>query len=158
MVAASKSIAPESIIRCGYLPFYEGIFTDHRGVYIDIKTEDIFHRTLPDTNKEIYKRFTTSQVIKCEKYVSRLLQHIDEAQLETKVDQLKNETEKLENSGPGDKDDLIRRSKVLFEKMTQIMRASERSIGKKAYKHGFVSPQVLRQAAEEVIQTKKTTT
>ena len=65
LVAASKTIAPESIVRCGYLPFYEGIFTDHRGLYIDIRVEDIFHRALPDTNRDIYKRFTTSQVTKC---------------------------------------------------------------------------------------------
>ena len=58
IVAASNSIAPESIVHCGYMPFYEGIFTDHRGVYVDIKAEDIFHRATPVTNREIYERFT----------------------------------------------------------------------------------------------------
>ena len=155
MIAASNSISPHSIVRCGYLPFYEGIFTDHRGIYIDINIEDIFHTAAPDTNREIYKQFTTSQVIKCEKYMNGLVHHVKEAKIDTKVKQLKYEMEQYIVKQEGNIDDLIQRSKILFEKMTQVMKSSERKVGKKAYDKGYPSSATLRQAAEKYIDTKK---
>ena len=39
--------------------------------------------------------------------------------------------------------------------MTQVMKSSEKKVGKKAYKHGYPSSKELRDAATKVIQTKK---
>ena len=155
LVAISNTIAPESVVKCGYLPFYKGIFSDHRGLYIDIKAEDIFQRAAPDTNREIYKRFTTSQVVKCNKYISHLEKHITEAKLDTKTSELQLEMENYIDTGKGDVDELVRQSKVLFEKTTQVMKASERAVGRKAYKNGYSSSNTLREAAESLIQVKK---
>ena len=154
-VAVSKSIAPLAITRCGYLLFYHGIFSDHRGVYIDIKTEEIFQRALPDTNRQIYKRFTTNQIIKCERYISKLDRHLDESKIYNKVQELKREMIKHIEKGEGEKTDLINRCQIVFEKTTQLMKASERNIGKKAYSHGYPSSKVLRDAADEVIKVRK---
>ena len=59
------------------------------------------------------------------------------------------------DTGKGDVDELVRRSKVLFEKTTQVMKASERAVGRKAYKNGYSSSNTLREAAESLIQVKK---
>ena len=63
--------------------------------------------------------------------------------------------EKFVAYGKGDKNESIRRCQILFEKLTQLMKASERKIGRKPYKHGFASSTLLRRTAEEVIQMKK---
>ena len=57
--------------------------------------------------------------------------------------------------GEGEKTDLINRCQIVFEKTTQLMKASERNIGKKAYSHGYPSSKVLRDAADEVIKVRK---
>ena len=39
LVAATNTIDPEAIQKCGYFPFYEGILSDHRASYIDIRAD-----------------------------------------------------------------------------------------------------------------------
>ena len=154
-VAVSNTIEKSAITKCGYLPFYQGIFSDHRAVYIDIKAEALFQRALPDTNRQIYKRFTTTQVTKCEKYLGMLDKYLEENNIYTKVDTLKKDMIKNLNTGEGDKDHLTTRSRILFEKTTQLMIASERNTGRKAYSNGYPSSKVLRDSADEVIKIKK---
>ena len=123
--------------KCG--SFYHGIFSDHRAVYIDIKTTDLFQRAHPDTNRQIYKRFTTAQAIKCEKFIHTLEKHLSDNKIDKKVQILKGEMIKLINTGEGKESQLIQKCKTLFEKTTQVMKASKRSLGGKAYSHGYPS-------------------
>ena len=59
-----------------------------------------------------------------------LVQHVHEAKIHTKVKRLKNDMERYINTKQGDKEELIRQSKTLFEKMTQVMKSSEKKLGK----------------------------
>ena len=155
LIAVSNTIKNSSIVKCGYLPFYQGIFSDHRAMYVDINTEDLFQRTLPDTNRQIYKRFTTSQRAKCEKYISQLEKDAMEHKIPQKIDNLKNEIIEYMEKGTGSKDYLIERSQKLSTKMYQLMISNERKIGKLAYSKGYPSSSTLRDSANEMIQIRK---
>ena len=72
------------LFNCGYLTFYDGVFSDHRGLFMDIKASALFDRANPDTNKEVYKRFTTKQTHKCEKYVKKLESYIMDSKVDKK--------------------------------------------------------------------------
>ena len=78
----------------------------------------------PDTNRHIYKRFNTSQVMKCERYIRLLEQSCEEAKITEKTDKLKDEMITYIRDGKGNRDDLIDRSKTLFNKTTQLMIAT----------------------------------
>ena len=51
-------------MRAGYTPFYFNFFTDHRGMIIDLDIEIVFYYNHPDTNRPIYKCFTTLHIPK----------------------------------------------------------------------------------------------
>lgn len=155
LIALSNSIPIEAIESCGYLAFYDGVFSDHRASYIDIKINFLFDRCQQDFCKETYKRFNTSNVKKCEKHISQLVEYLDEAQIEQKVDKLKRDIDKYLKDGSGDKQKLIQRSQTLFEKTTQLMIASEKRVGRKKKTQGYPSSQPLRLAGDRVVQAKK---
>ena len=155
LVAISNTIHPSSIKKCGYLPFYKGIFSDHRGMYVDIDTRALFSKVRPDTNLDNYKNFTTSHVKNCQKYLDNMHAHIIEAAIETKVDDLQQRMKQYEETGEGNISTMIKECKTLFEKTTQVMKSSERKIGKKKYKNCFPSSNKLRKAASKVVKLKK---
>ena len=155
LIAVSECIPAEAISAAGYLPFYDGIFSDHRGSYIDIKSNLFFEKMKPDTNKTIYKRFNTSQVTKCEKYVQLLESFCEDAKIEGKIDKLKDEIKKHLKHNKGNMNNLIERSKILFNKTTQLMKASEKRVGRKNKIHGYPSSKILREAGDKVVKIKK---
>ena len=155
MIAVTNDIDPKWIIKCGYLPFYEGIFSDHRGMYVDLDIKAMFTQVNPDTNRDALKRFNTSQVKRCEKYVMRLEKYMVEASMLTKIDTLEQDMMKYIEKNTGSIDDMIERCKKLFEKMTQIMKASEKRVGRKHYPHGRPSSNQLREAASTLINCRK---
>ena len=130
LIAISNTIEPTAVKRCGYLPFYKGIFSDHRGMYVDLDITALFNKAKPDTTKEIYKRFTTSQVKKCAKYIDNLVIHVKEAAIDRKIDDLCERMNNFETNGEGNIDEMIHECKKLFSKTTQIMKASEKKVGK----------------------------
>ena len=109
----------------------------------------------PDTNRHIYKRFNTSQVMKCERYIRLLEQSCEEAKITEKTDKLKDEMITYIRDGKGNRDDLIDRSKTLFNKTTQLMIASKRRVGRKNKKHGYPSSKTLREAGDKVFNIQK---
>ena len=155
LIAISNTIEPTAVKRCGYLPFYKGIFSDHRGMYVDLDITALFNKAKPDTTKEIYKRFTTSQVKKCAKYIDNLVIHVKEAAIDRKIDDLCERMNNFETNGEGYIDEMIHECKKLFSKTTQIMKASEKKVGKKPYGKGYPSSNLLRKAATKVITTRK---
>ena len=68
MMAMSKSINKEVVKKCGIMPFYDSIPSDHRAFYCDIDIEQLFSEVHIDTNKKGSKRFSTEQLRPCEKY------------------------------------------------------------------------------------------
>ena len=151
----STTIEPEKVKRCGYLPFYHGIFSDHRGMYIDIEAERIFRYAKPDVTRQIYKRFTTGQVKKCQKYIDELINLLKESKIPAKIKALEKEMIDYKNKGEGDIDDMIERCQRLCEKTHQLMIASEKRTGKKPYPKGYAFSGSLKEAAHNVVNTKK---
>ena len=155
LIACSNSIPSEAIEKCGYLAFYDGIFSDHRGSYIDLKLKFLFDAQLQDVTKNTFKRFSTSQVLKCEKYINQLVSYIEEAKIVEKIEKLQKDILTYQQQGKGKKEVLIRRSQTLFNKTTQLMIASEKRTGRKKKKQGYPSSQFLRNAGDEVVQIRK---
>ena len=154
MVAASNSIQKKRINRAVYQPFYHGIYSDHRGMFVDLDIKEIFNHVKGDTNKEIYRRFTTTQTPKWEKYVKKLEYYLEEANIGNKIDDLEADILRWEKDGEGDVQEIIRRCKILFEKTTQLMIASERKVGRKHYLTGYPSSRTLTEAADEYFEVK----
>ena len=154
-VAISNSVDPKAIKRSGYLPFYEGYVSDHRALYIDIDAKQLFTNAKPNTNRDIYKRFTTDRVKKCEKYIKGLETYIREARVDTKVSKLKTEMEHYQQTKFGNIDEMIVRCKTLFEKVTQLMTASEKRVGRKHYPSGYPFSRKLKEAGDKVFHARK---
>ena len=124
------------------------------GVYVDLTTEQLFNYAKDDTNKEVHRRFTTTQAPKCNKYILKLEEHVQEANLAEKAEQLEKEMKDTRELGPQGRSELIRRCQLLFEKMTQVMIASERKVGRKRYQNEYPSSRELTSRADEYFQTK----
>ena len=145
----------DAIKKSGYLPFYEGVATDHRAVYIDIDAKYLFSNAQPDTNKTIFRRFTSEQPKKADKYLKRLEEELEKARVFQKAKILKREMETFLEEGKGDIEEMKKRCKILAEKTYQLMIHSDKKVGRRHYKHGFPSSPKLKAAAYEVIELKK---
>ena len=156
LIGCSEQIPDEAIVRTGYAPFYFNFFTDHRGVYLDLDIESIFNSTRPDTTKHIYKRFTTTQVPKCSRYLKKLEELIGKARISQEVEKLENMfKDERENKDDIKKEVLIGRTKLLFQKVTEFMLCAERKSGPSPYRDGFPDSPKLRETAFRVILLKK---
>ena len=91
IMAILKSFPSEGIIRSGILPFYHGLPSDHRALYIDLDTDYLFTNLYTDTTKNIYKRFSTKHSKKTDKYLDRLESDLEKAKIPSKVEKLKSE-------------------------------------------------------------------
>ena len=81
--------------------------------------------------------------------------HILEANIDTKVEDLNKRMQQYDEDGTGNIKTMICECKTLFEKMTQVMKASEKKVGKKPYANGLPSSNKLRKAADKMITTRK---
>ena len=59
------------------------------------------------------------------------------------------------NKGTGCIQEMVKQCKIIFEKTTQLMIASERSVGKKHYKKSYPFSPKLNEAATRVIEIRK---
>ena len=156
MIAHSRTIPREAIKRAGFAPFYTNFFTDHRGIYIDIDTEIIFTRTRPNTTKSTYKRFTTTNTRKCEKYLQKLEELFEEARIFKKVIKLEIELKGIKERKKGrELKEIVKDCQNLSEKVTELMKCSEKNSGQIPYKDGFPSSPKIREMAFQVIRIKK---
>ena len=156
IIGCSDHVQDTAIVRAGYAPFYYNFFTDHRGVFVDLDIESIFYSSRPDTNRPIYKRFTTLHVPKCTRYLKKLEELMENSRIFQQVDELEIKFKKLEENNSNIlKETLINRTKILFKKVTDFMICAERNAGPKPYKDGFPDSPRLRQVAFKVIRIKK---
>ena len=155
LVAISIAMDSNAVIRCGYMPFYEGIATDHRAAYVDISTKYLFSDSAPDTNKFTLRRFTTDNPKKADKYLKKLEEEMEKARIFRKVDELRKEMNQYLENKEGELQDLIKRCKNLSEKTKQLMIHSERKVGRRHYNNGYPSSPKLKEAAQEIIRIKK---
>ena len=69
MIAISKTINDQAIKRCGMLPFYETMPSDHCALYCDIDVDHIFSQVNVDPTKHTFKKFTTDKAHLTDKYL-----------------------------------------------------------------------------------------
>ena len=155
MIAVLKALDNDAIKQAGYLPFYEGIATNHRAVFVDLDAEYLFTNTNQDTTKPMFRRFTTDQPKKADKYLKTLEEELEKARIFRKVNQLEIEMNEYLDKGIGDESELIRRCINLSEKTSQLMTYSERKVGRKHYSNGYPSSPKLKNIAQEIIEMKK---
>jgi hypothetical protein len=156
LIACCDTVQDEAIVRAGYAPFYYNFFTDHRGVFLDVNIDLIFNCKRPDTTRQIFKRFTTRQVPKCNRYLHKLDELFDNSKINEQVDEL--EQMFAEIGKKGDKvalQNLITRTKTLFVKVTDFMKCAEKKAGPLPYRDGFPDSPRLRDSAFKVIRMKK---
>ena len=156
MISCSDHVPITAIKRAGYAPFYFNFFTDHRGVYIDLDIELIFHNSRPDTTRQIYKRFTTQHVPKCSRYLKKLEELLEKSKMFHKVDELEKEYQKYnDDKNDEHRERIIERTKGLFTQVTQFMKCADKHAGPMPYRDGFPDSPQLRKAAFKVIRLKK---
>ena len=97
MIAVSRTMDQNAIKRCGYLPFYEGVATDHRAVFIDIDSDYLFTNATQDTNKNIMRGFMTDQPKKADKYLQQLEEELEKARIFWKLEELEKEMKAYNN-------------------------------------------------------------
>ena len=130
MIACSDHLTDSAIVRAGYAPFYFNFFTDHRGVYVDLDIESVFHSPRPDTTRAIYKRFTTIHVPRCSKYLRKLEELLDLSKIGKQIDELEIKyKEHDKNECAERKKEIITTTKVFFKKVTEFMICAEKWVG-----------------------------
>ena len=157
MIAHTKNIPSKAIKRTGFAPFYTNFYTDHRGLYVDLDTEMIFAKTNPDTTKSTYKRFTTTNVKKCSKYLKKLEELFEEARIFKTVDKLEMELIKHRDRQKGVRkiEEIVLDCQTVSNKVKQLMICSERTSGPTPYKDGFPASPQIREKAFQMIRLKK---
>ena len=169
LLAVSNNIQDKEIVRCGILPFYSLGASDHRALYIDIATESLFEDETPDPTNHTFRRFTTKNTYKCNKYIEALTNLFKEAQIFKKIKEVKSEIEQfienLEKEGRHigtetdgqllDKQALEAKLQKLDTKRYQLMIAAERNCGIAPMKGMFWYSKELKQAAKKLSDAKK---
>ena len=154
MITHSTAIDATAIHMMGFAPFYTNFSTDHRGIFMDVNIRKLFNYTRPDTTRPIYKRFTTIHVTKCDRYLKKLEELMESARIFHSIDELKvamqSETKDKEETN-----EMIKRCKALFIKVTEFMLSSEKKSGAIPYHDGYPSSPKLKEAAFTVIRIKK---
>ena len=152
IMAISNTIDEKAIVRCDILPFYHGMPSDHCSLYVDLDTEYLFTNTHVDRTNANYKRFTTSQPKKCNKYLHTLERLMEENRIFKKVNKLEQEMKEYLEEKTGDIDNMIKRCKILFQKTSEQMISSNKKAGRAHYRDGKPSSPILAEAAEDVIE------
>ena len=78
----------KTIVACGMLPFYHGMPSDHCALYVDLNIDYLFTNAYVDIGIHTYKRFTTGQAKKCDKYLFLLEKYLEENRVIKKVQEL----------------------------------------------------------------------
>ena len=150
----SKSIDDKAIRKCGILPFYHGMPSDHRSFFADFDTDYLFTNAHANSTERNFKRFTTTQTKKCDRYLYNLESMMEESRIFKKIAKLEKEMKEYIESKEGDLANLINECKKLFNKTTQLMIASDKKAGRAHYKNGKPSSPILTEAASDVLECK----
>ena len=137
--------------------------------FIDLEDKYLFQDVTIDTTKHTYRRFTTKNVKKCDKYLNELNNLMGEARLFQKVREVKKDIQtflmELQQSGRyigyetseqrQKKVNLQQRIQSLDTKRYQLMKAAEKKCGKKKANGMFWYSTKLRIAAQELSKKKR---
>jgi hypothetical protein len=155
IMAASKTLPPSEILRSGMLPFYYNFATDHRGFYCDVSTKWLFSKITADVTKSTMHRFTTSRVPRCERYLDKLEDLMDNSEMNASVQHLRTDMLRYINNPTGrDVEPMITRCKNLFNTMTGYMKCADKRCGSIHYPNGYAMSDKIKKSAERIFQVK----
>lgn len=154
IMAVSTKLPNEAIVRAGILPFYSGLPSDHRAMYLDIDINYIFTNLHTDTTRYIYKRFSTKHSLKTDRYLYQLECDIEDAKIPRKIDKLEEKICLYVNKKKGKKDEMIEQTKKLFNKVTELMKSSDKKVGRLHYNKGYPHSPQLKTIANKLIKQK----
>ena len=154
IMAISTSVPIDQIQRCGMLPFYYNFASDHRGFFCDLSTNWLFSRVTPDTTKSSLRRFNTSRIPRCNKYLDQLEILMDRSKMVEAVHNLEQSMQQHLQHQDQDIDFLISRCKKLFNKMTEYMKRSDRKCGKLHTTTGYPHSEKMQQAGHSAYKAK----
>ena len=154
IMAMTASIDDKAIHKCGIIPFYEGMLSDHRAFYVDLKTDFLFTNAYVDSEKHSFKRFNTGQAKKCNKYLYTLERYLEENRIFNKVNELEKNMQEYITENRGDINQMIEECHKLFQKTTQLMLASEKKVGRAHYTNAKESSPKLTEAAKDVLEVR----
>lgn len=155
ILAMSEDLDDGIIVKCGILPMYHGMPADHRGFYVDLDVNQLFTNAYTDVGQQNYKRFNTSQVKKCDKYLYHLEAALEEHRIFTKIDSIKEKMENYLEEESGNLSEMIEECKILFNKTTELMIASDKKSGRAHYTQGKAASPKLTEAANDVIECRR---
>ena len=155
LMGMSEGLDDSVIIRCGIFPMYHGMPADHRAFYADLDIEKLFKSTHSGLGHRNFKRFNTSQVKKCNNYLYHLESLLEENRIPQKIDTLEKQMlEYLENK-VGNLDEMVASCKILFNKTTELMLASDKKSGRAHYVEGKAASPKLAEAAKDVKECRR---
>ena len=155
LLAISEQCDDDVVIRSGYLPFYLGNPSDHRGYYCDLDATILFDKVISDVTHPNFRTFNTNNTKKCNKYVHEMEKGLGDNKLLQKISKLEKEMLEFSCKGKGSLSLMIERCKTLFNKTTQLMISSERKAGKRHYKRSYPFSPKLKEAAMNIIDIRK---
>ena len=155
LLAISSHCEDDAVIRSGYLPFYYGNPSDHRGYYCNLNTTHLFDNAASDQTNSCYRTFNTNNTKKCNKYVKEMEKGLTDNKVLEKISKLEKEMKDFTQQGKGCINTLIEKCKTLFNKTTQLMISSERKVGKQHYNKSYLFSPKLKEAATQIIKITK---
>ena len=155
LLAISSHCDNEVVLRSGYLPFYYGNPTDHRGYYCDLNAKILFDHASSDQTNSNYRTFSTDNIKKCNKYVHAMEKGITDNKILEKINKIEKEMNQFTQQGKGCINTMIEQCKILFNKTTELMISSERKVGKQHYNKSYPFSPKLKDAATKIIKIRK---
>ncbi len=156
LMAISTHVPAAAIEQAGYLPFYFNFASDHRASFFDINIDLLFSHVSQDNTRTSYRRFNTSMVNRCDRYLQRLEELFEESKVFSKVNKLEQQFLNILDYGDDSNlEECINETQQLSIRVSQFMINAERQCGPQPYEHGFPFSEALQEAGFQVYRCKK---
>jgi len=78
------------VIAAGIDPLYNGVFTDHRGIFVDIELNDLLKGTIQVWPSPSVRDLESKNPKSVEKYITHLLKYFEDQNVEGRLNRLAN--------------------------------------------------------------------
>ena len=147
LMAMSSSLDPSIVVRMGYLPFYQPFASDHRAMFCDLDMNVLFGKCKPDLVRPVFRKFHTNNVKTSQKYLKSLEDKLSRSKIFQQVSELRQQIATRDMTQPPWRyNDLIQRCKTLETKVSELMKAANRSVGRTPYVNGYWCSNKIREA------------
>ena len=144
----------EMINRLGMAPHFQYFNTDHRLLYCDLNIKYLFGDIKHDHTRQVFRTFTSQHAEKSEQYQMTLKEHYNKAKVWDRWAILKEQFSKIQPGHPPPQD-LVESIQQLEATASQLMIATAKKIGKRAYATAKPYSTRLTKAGKELIAAKR---